>query len=75
MTNPRADGLTTNSYRSYLIRFWQSSEDGAWRASAQCVQTGNTVLFGEIEQLLAFLQTEIKPPPRPTRAAAQKAPR
>lgn len=61
MTNPRADSLTTNTYRSYLVRFWQSSAAGGWRASAQCVQTGNTVLFGEIEQLLTFLQTEVNP--------------
>ena len=62
MTNSRADSLTTNTYRSYLVRFWQSSAEGGWRASAQCVQTGNTVLFGEIEQLLTFLQTEVNPP-------------
>lgn len=62
MTHRRADSLTTTTYRSYLIRFWQSSAEGGWRASAQCIQTGNTVLFGEIEQLLTFLQTEITPP-------------
>ena len=52
--------LISNTYRSYLVRFWQSNEQGCWRASAQCVQTGNTVLFGEIAQLLAFLEAEIK---------------
>lgn len=62
MTNSRAGSLTTNTYRSYLVRFWQSGPEGGWRASAQCVQTGNTVLFGEIEQLLTFLQTEVNPP-------------
>ena len=62
MTNPRAGSLNTSTYRSYLVRFWQSSTEGGWRASAQCVQTGNTVLFGEIEQLMTFLQTEITPP-------------
>ncbi len=50
-------------YRSYLVRFWQSNKQGCWRASAQCVQTGNTVLFGDVENLLAFLQTEIKVSP------------
>lgn len=49
----------TTPYRSYLVRFWQSHEQGHWRASAQCVQTGNTVLFGDIERLLAFLQSEV----------------
>lgn len=73
MTNSRTDSLTTNTYRSYLVRFWQSSAEGGWRASAQCVQTGNTVLFGEIEQLLTFLQTEVNPPPPPTCATPPAA--
>lgn len=60
MMNLRTAGLTTKTYRSYLVRFWQSSDQGCWRASAQCVQTGNTVLFGEIGQLLAFLQTVVQ---------------
>ena len=50
-------------YQSYLVRLWQSSEQGAWRASAQCVQTGGSVLFGDVESLLAFLQTEVKARP------------
>lgn len=49
----------TQSYRSYLVRFWQSHEEGRWRASAQCVQTGSTVLFGDVESLLAFLHKQI----------------
>jgi len=55
------DSISTTGYRSYLVRFWQSTEHGDWHASAQCVQSGNTVLFGDIEQLLAFLHTEFKP--------------
>jgi hypothetical protein len=50
--------LATSAYRSYLVRFWQSTEQGCWRASAQCVQTSNTLLFGDVESLLAFLQQE-----------------
>jgi hypothetical protein len=68
MTDSWADGLTANAYRSYLVRFWQSNEQGSWRASAQCVQTGNTVLFGDVDSLLTFLQTEIKR--RPSQGAA-----
>jgi hypothetical protein len=60
MTEAASGGLTANTYRSYLVRFWQSNEQGCWRASAQCVQTGNTVLFGDVESLFLFLQTEIK---------------
>jgi hypothetical protein len=60
MTHSPTGGHTASAYRSYLVRFWQSSEQGTWCASAQCVQTGNTVLFGAVESLLVFLQTEIK---------------
>lgn len=60
MDNSLIDGFTVNTYRSYLVRFWQSNDQGCWRASAQCVQSGNTVLFGDVASLLAFLQTEIQ---------------
>ena len=59
MVTIQGRGYTSGVYRSYLVRFWQSNDQGCWRASAQCVQTGNTVLFGSVERLLAFLQTEI----------------
>jgi hypothetical protein len=58
-------GTTTSGYRSYLVRFWRSHEDSRWHASAQCVQTGSTSLFGEIEQLLQFLRTEFDSSPTP----------
>ena len=47
-------------YRSYLVRFWQSHEQGSWRASAQCVQTADTTLFGDVASLFAFLQQEVE---------------
>ena len=59
MTLPPTSHVIPNSYRSYLVRFWQSSEQGSWRASAQCVHTGNTVLFGTMDSLVVFLQTEV----------------
>jgi len=58
IANPQIRGLTGQTYQSYLIRFWQSSKQGEWHASAQCIQNGNTVLFGTIEELLTFLQSE-----------------
>lgn len=61
-------GQTNSVYRSYLVRFWPSNQQGGWRASAQCVQTGNTVLFGNVECLLAFLSTEISARPAPEEA-------
>lgn len=68
MDNSSIDGFTINTYRSYLVRFWQSNEQGCWRASAQCVQSGNTVLFGDVASLLAFLQMEISGIPRDAEA-------
>ena len=59
MTTVQHGALTANIYRSYLLRFWQSNEQGCWRASAQCVQTGETVRFGDVESLFAFLHTVI----------------
>lgn len=60
MTNRQMENLYGSAYRSYLVRFWQSNELGCWRASAQCVQSGNTVLFGDVASLVAFLQMEIQ---------------
>lgn len=60
MIHIQGGGPTNGAYRSYLVRFWQSNKQGCWRASAQCVQTGNTVLFGSVERLFAFLNTEIE---------------
>ncbi len=59
---PRAT-LPAGQYRSYLVRFWQSNEAGCWRASAHCVQTGSTVIFGDVASLLAFLQYETQGTP------------
>lgn len=71
MTTSPIGALAASAYRSYLVRFWQSNEQGGWRASAQCVQTGNTVLFGNVESLLIFLQTELKGQPTPSSEGGQ----
>jgi len=42
-------------YHSYLVRIWQTHPQSAWRASAQCVQTGTTILFADLATLCAFL--------------------
>lgn len=60
MSNRQTGNGHSNAYRSYLVRFWQSHEQGCWRAAAQCVQTGKTVLFGDVASLLAFLDREIQ---------------
>ena len=52
-------GAALPIYRSYLVRLWQSNEEGAWRASAQCIQSGKTFSFGSAELLMAFLQAQL----------------
>jgi hypothetical protein len=47
-----------NSYVAYMLRLWQAgSREGApiWRASLENPHTGERLVFGEGEALLAFL--------------------
>lgn len=46
------------NYAAYLIRLWQDTMDGPWRASAQSVQSGEVVRFGSLQDLFAFIMTE-----------------
>ncbi|MCB0107394.1 MAG: hypothetical protein KDE53_15850 [Caldilineaceae bacterium] len=46
-------------YAAYLIRLWQDSPDGPWRASAQSVQTVEIVRFGSQQALYEFLENEV----------------
>jgi len=46
-------------YAAYLIRLWQDTPDGPWRASAQSVQTGEIVRFGSQQALYEFLENEV----------------
>ncbi|MCB0187617.1 MAG: hypothetical protein KDE31_25285 [Caldilineaceae bacterium] len=45
------------TYLAYLVRLWQETPDGPWRASAQSVQTGEITRFGSQQTLFAFLET------------------
>jgi hypothetical protein len=45
-------------YHSYLVRVWQTHPQSSWRASAQCVQTGATILFADLAALCAFLSAQ-----------------
>lgn len=52
----REELISSNGqYRAYLIRLWQESTHTPWRASAQCVQTGEKHFFGDLAALSAFL--------------------
>jgi len=59
------------NYTAYLVRLWQDSPQGHWRASAQSVQTGEKVLFASLAELFAFLegQTLAGPADAPAPAA------
>lgn len=45
-------------YQSYLIRMWRSAPETLWRASAQHTQTGETVMFANLESLFLFLHSQ-----------------
>jgi hypothetical protein len=45
-------------YRAYLVRLWQETPDASWRASAQSVQSGETVRFGSLQALYDFLDAQ-----------------
>ena len=54
-------------YHSYLLRLWQDSDHALWHASAQCVQSNETVYFADLEDLMAFLWAQTAPQPRTQR--------
>ena len=45
-------------YQSFLIRLWQESPLEPWRGAVVDVKSGETKLFADIDQLLAFLIAE-----------------
>lgn len=44
------------SYAAYLVRLWQDSDGGPWRASAQSAHTGDIQLFAGLDELFVFLE-------------------
>jgi len=47
-------------YQAFLIRLWQDSHQADWRASAQSVQSGETIRFASLAALFAFLQDQTR---------------
>lgn len=43
---------------SYLLRYWQTSEDSPYRFMLKSVRTGKQVMFRDLAGLVAFLQTK-----------------
>jgi len=48
----------SSSYVAYLVRLWQDSQAGQWRASAQSAQTGERTLFASLSELFVFLESQ-----------------
>jgi hypothetical protein len=46
------------AYQAYLVRMWRSGPGTAWRASAQHTQSGEVVLFADLERLFRFLHDQ-----------------
>ena len=42
-------------YQAYLVRLWQESPQGPWRALAKDARSGEEVHFSTLEQLFLFL--------------------
>jgi hypothetical protein len=58
------------NYKAYLVRLWQDSQHGPWRASVQSAQTGEKVLFASLAELFAFLEEQTEPRPADDPASA-----
>ena len=42
-------------YQAYLVRLWSEGAGTVWRASAQSVQSGETIRFASLDALFTFL--------------------
>ncbi len=42
-------------YQAYLVRLWQESPQGPWRALVKDARTGDEVRFATLEPLFLFL--------------------
>lgn len=61
----------TATYQSYLVRLWQDSPTGAWRASTECVQTRAVTHFADLDALFVFLWAQAAPAQRETSAVRE----
>jgi hypothetical protein len=49
--------MAEDEYRAYLLRLWRVEDNGKrWRARLEDIGTGESLGFGSLGQLLAFLQ-------------------
>lgn len=55
---PGHDSGLALHYQAYLLRLWRTGA-GEWRGSLQSAQNGERHLFAELEDLFAFLRTQL----------------
>ncbi len=65
----RAMSATQNHYtpansQSFMVHLWQEDRHLPWRASAQSLQTGETICFTDLASLATFLQIQTEPYPQ-----------
>jgi hypothetical protein len=68
MDTLQAKGLTTGTYRSYLVRLWRSNPHSPLRASVQCIQTSSITHFADLPSLFVFFESldALSPAAEPT---------
>jgi hypothetical protein len=51
--------MASRRYESFLLRLWESDEDGQliWRASLESTETGERHGFADLVSLFAYLET------------------
>ncbi len=54
---PQAQPAPEPYYQSFLLRMWRERPNGVWRASLENVISGEKHVFGQLDQLLNFLET------------------
>ena len=47
------------NYQSYLLRLWRDGAEAPWRSSLQCTATDQLFHFAAVEDMLAFLTTQL----------------
>lgn len=67
-------GVTPGDYHSYLVRIWRPGPQVGWRIMAEAVATGERRSFASLEELCAFLQTELRASAAPPDGAARQTP-
>lgn len=61
----RPSGYDERHYHAYLLRFWQEraarpDQPAVWRFGLEDTRAGNRYGFGSLEELISFLQVQIK---------------